>query len=94
MSILWYTLLSVMNVSALLTTLMVVTNELSSYLLILSPLSLWISYRSLLVVSFAFQLYLAPYCSLGSYCSLAFQLASYGLAIVPVLAQGCASPYI
>jgi len=81
MSILWYTLLSVMNVSALLTTLMVVTNELSSYLLILSPLSLWISYRSLLVVSFAFQLYLAPYCSLVLIAPLRFSLPLMGLLL-------------
>jgi hypothetical protein len=39
MSILWNILPSVMNTSVLLTTLMVVTNELSSYLLILSYLS-------------------------------------------------------
>jgi hypothetical protein len=42
----------VMNMFALLTTLMVVTDWLSSYLLILSPLSSWISYRSLLIVLF------------------------------------------
>jgi hypothetical protein len=72
-------------VSALLTTLMVVTNELSSYLLILSfvpmDLLLILSYCSLV-----FQLHAAPYCSLTSYCSLVFQLTSYGLAIVPSLA--------
>jgi len=41
-----------------------------------------------LIASFVFQLSLAPYCS------LVFQLASYGLAIVPGLAQGCASSCI
>ena len=74
-----------MNMFALLTTLMVVTDWLSSYLLILSS-SPWISYRSLLIVSFVFQLLLAQYCSLGSYCFLVFQLTSYRLAIVPGLA--------
>jgi hypothetical protein len=64
---------------------MAVIDWLSSYLLILS-LSLWISYRSLLIVSVVFQLYLAPYCSPDSYCSLVFQLASYRLTIVPNLA--------
>ena len=64
--------------------LMVVTDWLSSYLLILSS-SPWISYRSLLIVLLVFQL-LFPYCSLDSYCPLVFQLASYGLAIVPGLA--------
>jgi hypothetical protein len=74
-----------MNMSALLTTLMVVTNKLSSYLLILS----FVSMDLLLIPSYCslvFQLHLAPYCSLTSYCSLVFQLASYGLPIVPSLA--------
>jgi hypothetical protein len=65
--------------------LMVVTDWLSSYLLILSS-SPWIFYRSLLLISLVFQLLLAHYCSLSSYCSLVFQLASYRLAIVPSLA--------
>jgi hypothetical protein len=72
---------------ALPTSLMAVTDWLSSYLLIISS-SPWISYRSLLTVSVVFQLLLAPYFSLGSYCSLVFQLASYGLAIVSGLARG------
>jgi len=54
-SIHWNTLPSVMSVSALLTTLMVVTYKLSSYLLILSyPSSPWISYRSSLIVPLVF----------------------------------------
>jgi hypothetical protein len=56
MPIPWSTLPFATNTSALLITLMVVTDWLSSYLLILSSLSPWISYRSLLIVSFAFQL--------------------------------------
>jgi hypothetical protein len=50
MSIPWSILPSAMNASALLTTLMVVTNKLSSYLLTLSLSSPWISYCSLLIV--------------------------------------------
>jgi hypothetical protein len=72
---------------------MVVTDWLSSYLLILSS-SPWISYRSLLIVPLVFQLLLARYCCLDSYCSLVFQIASYRLAIVPNLARGCASSCI
>jgi hypothetical protein len=63
---LWSTRPSVENTFSLPISLMVVTNWLSSYLLILSS-SPWISYRSLLVVSVAFQLLLAPHCFLDSY---------------------------
>jgi len=69
---------------------MAVTDWLSSYLVILSS-SPWISYRSHPIVSVVFQLLLALYCLLASYRSLVFQLASYRLAIVPDIAQGCAS---
>jgi hypothetical protein len=47
---------SAINMSALLITLMVATDWLEgSYLIILSPLSPWISYRSLLIVSLCFS---------------------------------------
>jgi len=83
-----------MNVSAPLTTLMVVTNKLSSYLLILSLISvdllLFPSYCSL-HVSAIFSFLLFPDFALPP---LMFQLAPYRLAIAPKLAQGCASPCI
>jgi hypothetical protein len=56
-SIPWNTPPSAINVSALLITLIVATNGLSSYLLILSPLSPWISYGSLLIVPMCFSYY-------------------------------------
>jgi hypothetical protein len=52
----WNILPFATNASALLTTLMVVTNELSSHLLILSYFSSpWISYCSLLIVPLRFS---------------------------------------
>jgi hypothetical protein len=74
MSIPWSTPPFATSVSVPLIALTVVTNELSSYLLIFSLLSLWISYRSLLIAPFMFQLLLARYCSLASCCLLMFQL--------------------
>ena len=85
MSILWYTLPFVTNMSALLTTHMVVTSRLSSYLATLSFISM-----DLLLIPFyyslVFQLYLAGYCSLSSYYSLHVLACLSRLAIVPSLA--------
>ena len=53
----WNTPPFAMNASALLITLMVATDWVSSYLLILSLLSPWISYRSLLIISLCFSYY-------------------------------------
>jgi hypothetical protein len=80
----WNTLPFATNMSALLITLMVATDWLGSYLA---------SYLLYLLGSPIGPFLLSPCVSaiFSSYCSLVFQLASYGLTIVPSLARGCAS---
>jgi hypothetical protein len=66
----WSILPFVMNTSTLLTTLMVVTNELSSHLLILLFISMDLLLFPVLLFPCLSQLPLAHYCSWPSYCSL------------------------